>query len=95
MVLVCRQIFDMVDERSREKCLKEIRLVQSLSHDNIIKYIDAFIENHELMLIFEYAEVRNIVGGVGGGWTGLGWITCGHITDLLPSGWSRATRRGT
>ena len=52
------QIFDMVDEKSREKCLKEIRLVQSLTHDNIIKYIDAFIENHELMLIFEYAEVR-------------------------------------
>ncbi len=52
------QIFDMVDERSREKCLKEIGLVQSLEHPNIIRYIDAFIENNELMLIFEYAEVR-------------------------------------
>lgn len=29
-------IFDMMDERSKEKCLKEIKLVQSLSHDNIM-----------------------------------------------------------
>jgi len=29
-------IFDIMDERSREKCLKEIRLVQSLNHDNIM-----------------------------------------------------------
>ena len=50
----------MVDEKSREKCLKEIGLVQSLKHDNIIRYIDAFIENNELMLIFEYAEVSQI-----------------------------------
>ena len=29
-------IFDMMDERSKDKCLKEIKLVQSLSHDNIM-----------------------------------------------------------
>jgi hypothetical protein len=32
---------------------------QTLEHPNIIRYIDAFIENNDLMLIFEYAEVRN------------------------------------
>ena len=34
-------IFDIMDERSRDKCLKEIRLVQSLSHDNIM-YVGSF-----------------------------------------------------
>jgi serine/threonine protein kinase len=48
-------IFDITDERSREKCLKEIRLVQSLTHDNIIRYLDGFIEDKTLILVFEYA----------------------------------------
>lgn len=49
-------IFDIMDARSREKCLKEIRLVQSLDHPNIIRYLDGFFENKQLVLIFEYAE---------------------------------------
>lgn len=51
------KIFDKMDERSREKCLKEIKLVQSLFHRNIIQYLDSFIEDDVLLLVFEYAEV--------------------------------------
>jgi serine/threonine protein kinase len=66
----------MVDEKSREKCLKEIRLVQSLSHPNVIQYIDAFIENNELLLVFEYAEVRTLPRHV---------VGCRHPPSLPPS----------
>lgn len=48
-------IFDMMDEKSRDKCLKEIKLVQSLNHENIIRYLDGFIEEKQLILVFEYA----------------------------------------
>jgi serine/threonine protein kinase len=38
-----------------DKCLKEIRLVQSLDHDNIIRYLNGFIEDKQLILVFEFA----------------------------------------
>ena len=37
-------IFDMMDAKSREKTLKEVRLVQQLAHPNIIKYLDSFFD---------------------------------------------------
>ena len=53
--------FDIADERSREKCLREIRLVQSLSHDNIVRFMDAFVEEgQQLVLVFEYAEAGDL-----------------------------------
>lgn len=44
----------------REKCLKEIHLVKSVSHRNIIAFYDAFIVNKELWLVFEYAEAGDL-----------------------------------
>ena len=40
------QIFDMADQKQRDKCLKEVDLMKPLDHPNIIKYIDSFIENN-------------------------------------------------
>jgi NIMA (never in mitosis gene a)-related kinase 7 len=48
-------IFDISDEKSRDKCFKEIRLVSRLNHDNIVRYLDGFVENKTLILVFEYA----------------------------------------
>lgn len=50
-------IFDMMDAKSRNKCLREVHMLQTISqHDNLIAYLDAFIEDNELMIVFEWAE---------------------------------------
>lgn len=49
-------IFDMMVPKQREKCLKEVRLLQSLDHPNIVKLKDSFIDNGELFIIVEWAE---------------------------------------
>ncbi|RLN73087.1 hypothetical protein BBJ28_00003783, partial [Nothophytophthora sp. Chile5] len=53
-------IFDMMNAKAREKTLKEVRLVQSVSHPNIVQYLDAFIQNNELYIAFEWAEAGDL-----------------------------------
>ena len=51
------QIFDMLDAKARDRCLKEVQLRKSLApHQSIIQYIDSFIDNNELFIVFEWAE---------------------------------------
>jgi len=45
-----------MDPKQREKCLKEVKLMQPLDHAHIIKYIDSFIYNNELLIATEWAE---------------------------------------
>eukprot|EP00930_Biecheleria_cincta_P028611 TRINITY_DN19973_c0_g2_i2.p1 TRINITY_DN19973_c0_g2~~TRINITY_DN19973_c0_g2_i2.p1 ORF type:complete len:863 (+),score=214.30 TRINITY_DN19973_c0_g2_i2:123-2711(+) len=49
-------IFDMMVPKQRDKCLKEVRLLQSLDHPNIVKFLDSFIDQNELLIIVEWAE---------------------------------------
>jgi len=49
-------IFDMMVPKQREKCLKEVRLLQSLNHTNIVKLLTSFIDDNELFIIVEWAE---------------------------------------
>ena len=46
----------MMDPGQREKCMKEVKLLKSVDHANIIKYMDSFITNNELLIIVEWAE---------------------------------------
>ena len=41
----------MVDAKARQDCIKEIELLQSLDHPNIIKYLASFVENNEVCVV--------------------------------------------
>lgn len=51
-------IFEMMNQSSRDKCLKEIQLLQSLSHANIIRYEDSYIDlaTNELVIVLQWAR---------------------------------------
>mmetsp|Transcript_113841 Transcript_113841/g.179166 ORF Transcript_113841/g.179166 Transcript_113841/m.179166 type:complete len:763 (-) Transcript_113841:42-2330(-) len=49
-------IFDIMVPKQREKCLKEVRLLQSLDHPNIVSFKESFIDNNDLFIIVEWAE---------------------------------------
>lgn len=50
------QIFDMADQKQRDKCLREVEIMKKLSHPHIIQFIDSFIHNNELIIVTEWAE---------------------------------------
>lgn len=66
------QIFEMMNQASRDKCLKEIQLLQSLGHQNIIRYEDSYIDNatNELVIVLQWArggDLKKLIRKVKGG----------------------------
>lgn len=47
-----------MNQASRDKCLKEIQLLQSLRHTNIIRYEDSYIDlqTNELVIVLQWAR---------------------------------------
>jgi len=43
-------------KQSHAKCLKEVGLLRSLKHHNIIRYLDSFLHGEELYIVLEWAS---------------------------------------
>ena len=53
------QIYDM-DSDGRRECVNETRILASLSHPNIIQYLNYFTHDNDLYLILELAEMGDL-----------------------------------
>jgi len=65
-------IVDIMDKKTRDKTLKEVKLLQSLEHPNVVAYLDAFLDGEEsgeelsrsgssdLIIVLEWAEAGDL-----------------------------------
>ena len=46
----------MMEPSARQDCLKEVKILGSLHHSNIVRCFNSFIHDSELIIVMEWAE---------------------------------------
>ncbi|GMR31848.1 hypothetical protein PMAYCL1PPCAC_02043 [Pristionchus mayeri] len=54
------QVFEMMDQKARQDCMKEIDLLRQLDHVNIIRYYASFIDSNQLNIVLDLAEAGDM-----------------------------------
>ena len=60
VIALKRIAVDMMNDKAKEKCLKEVRLLQNLDHPNIIRYMDSFLTDNDLFIAYEWAAAGDL-----------------------------------
>jgi serine/threonine protein kinase len=50
----------MQDQKARADCIKEIDLLRSLDHVNVVRIFESFIEGDELIIVLEIADAGDL-----------------------------------
>ncbi|CAB3360555.1 Hypothetical predicted protein [Cloeon dipterum] len=54
------RIIELADSKARADCLKEISLLQRLSHPNVVRYMGSWVANLELFIALELADAGDL-----------------------------------